>query len=167
MAILTSLRPFQRLHNGMQIELRLNEWPADVPLPDGSTIVGIGENRETPVSPNWRFILEPDSTIEIVGGWFRAPLSFEEVVAWYKTELLNLGWAQQIERGFIQSHWAALYLCHLEMNARLRLNIRRDDTSDETTIMIERVIKHPWPLPDEPTTEAQAFSRSDDEGMSP
>lgn len=149
MAILTSPRPFQRLYDGMQFELRLDEWPTDVPLPPGSAIIGLGENHAELVSPKWQFILKPDHTIEIIGGWFRVPLVLEEVVAWYKTELSHLGWAQQSERGFIQSYWAAMYFCHVETDARLRLSIHSGTTSDETTIMIERVIKHPWPPADE------------------
>jgi len=109
MAILDGLRPFQRLYNGIQIQLRLDDWPADVPLPVGSTVVGIGEDHEELVYPTWRFIFEPEGTIEVVGGWFKIPYLLEQAVEWYKTELTTLGWIQETECGFVQPDWAVLY----------------------------------------------------------
>ena len=153
MVVLAAPRPFQRLRDGIQFRLRLDDWPGDLPLPAGSAIVGIGNNHEDLVYPTWRIVLEPEGTIEVVGGWFIIPLLLESAVDWYKTELSKQGWIEQPERGFVRSDWAVLHLCHSEKNAKIRLSIRRWDDLNETRVIIERGIKHPWP--ETPPVEAE------------
>lgn len=43
-----SLRPFQRMHNGVLIYLQLDEWVEDVPLPRDSTIEDGCQARDKP-----------------------------------------------------------------------------------------------------------------------
>ena len=86
------MRPFLRNHDGLQITLRLEDWPGDMPLPDDTAIVGIGENHELLVLPYWKFILEPTRTIEKFSGWFRFPLKLAEARQWYLAELSKRGW---------------------------------------------------------------------------
>lgn len=51
-----SLRPFRRDRDGVMIYLRMEDWPEDVPLPDGSEVVEIGDGAAW---PNWNIILLP------------------------------------------------------------------------------------------------------------
>lgn len=158
MAVLNGLRPFQRLYNGIQIQLRLEDWPADVPLPAGSAVVGIGENHQELVHPYWRFVLEPAATIEVVVGWFRVPLVLEEAIDWYRAKLTKRGWVEETAHGFVESEWAALDFAHPEKKAKVRLSIRRWESLNETTVIIERGIKYPWMPAEEQASEPHSLA---------
>jgi|SRR3990172_438383 len=151
-----NIRPFVRTYDGVQLRLRLEDWPTDVPLPPDTAIVGIGEDHQELVPPYRRFVLKPDETIEVFGGWFRTPRPFEETVNWYKTELVKCGWAQEKETRFDPKQGVELIYCHPETTARLRLSLKWWEALNDTTTIIERVLKHPYTPPAEEAAAAEA-----------
>lgn len=165
MGILNSLRPIQRMHDGIQIRLRLEDWPANLPLPAGSTVVGIGENHEELVYPYWRFVLESDCTLEALFGWFRTPLPFEDTLTWYRGELSKLGWIEHADKDYLIPPRAGLKFQHPETKERVSISIQWWPALNETTAMVRRVRKHPHsppaPEPAIPAAKAERNGNTD------
>jgi len=141
MDLLASLREFRRRHNGILIYLRLDEWPLDVPLPAGTRVVETGDG---PFDPYWRFVLEPDRTIEAVVGWFIIPPPLDEAVAWYETEMAKRRWVRLAEEGHRLPKSAAILFRHPATNARVVVDLQTWTHRNETRAMIRRVVEHPW-----------------------
>lgn len=157
MGVLSSVREFQRNQDGLTIPIQLDEWPADVPLPAASTIAGIGDHHEDLIHPQWRLVLEPGGTVEVVTGWFQTPLSLEETLTWYRTELGKLGWVEESERGYINPRRAGLRFQHPETEAYVSLSVQWWPALNHTTVMIWRVLKHPWSLTEEQVAPAEGI----------
>ena len=154
MGVLTSFREFQRTRDGLDIPLRVDEWPADVPLPPGSSIVGVGENHELLIHPRLRYVLEPECPVEVVTGWFQASLSFEETLAWFRAELGKLGWVEESGRGYFNPPRAGLRFQHPETQVHVSITVQWWPSLNHTTAMIWRVIKRPWSPADEQPVQA-------------
>ena len=155
MAVLDGFRPFERMHDGILIRLRLEDWPSEVPVPKGSAIVGIGENHTELVYPYWRFVLESECTIDFLFGWFRIPLSFEETLAWHRIELKKTGYIEDPRDGFMNPPRAGMKFDHPQHKAQIRITVQRWETIGETTVMIRRILKHPYTPPEEEEAEAR------------
>ena len=136
-----SIRPFFRTHDGLKIVLQLEDWPADVPLPPDASIVGIGEDHKEWVRPYWRFVLESDKTIQIIGGWFKFSMPLSETVDWYKNRLSSLGWHLSEESNHRDDWTVLLFVCPEECG-RLRLSLQRSDTLQETRLLVARITEH-------------------------
>jgi len=155
MAILAGFRPFQRWNDGIQIQLRFDDWPADVPLPAGSTVVGIGENHHVLVHPYCLFILEPDKTVEFLYGWFVIPPSLDEAIAWYQAEMAKRGWVERSDKSYRMPLSAAVHFRHPETDARIVIGLQTWTHRNETTAMIRRVVEHPWAPVEEQLTKVE------------
>ncbi len=142
MDVLGNLRPSQRLYNGIQIRLRLEDWPDTLPLRAGSTIVGIGENHQELVYPIWRFVLESDATIEVLGGWFKVPCSLDQLVAWYLTEMEKMGWVKS--KSFREGNSAGINFQSPDQKIHVEISILDRPDLGDSTAMIRRVVKQPW-----------------------
>ncbi len=153
MGVLTSLRRFNRHTDGITIFLRLDEWPADVPLPPQTDVLRVGENHELPLYPQWRFVLEPEWTVEVLTGLFVIPLSPEDTLSWYETELKKLGWVIDSEKRFVEPTWASLRFEHPETQVHVSLSLRYSQARNDTAVTIWRVLKHPFTPPAETAAE--------------
>ncbi len=175
MDILDGLRPFQRLHDGIQFRLRLEDWPTDVPLPAESTIVRVGADHEIPLHPYWQIVLEPERTIEAVVGRFIIPLSLDEAIIWYQTEMAKRGWAQptdkssrltesavlRFDRGHPSAPSAGQALGEQPTtNVRAVVDLRIRPQTQQTDVMIRRVVVHPWQEP-QPVVMEEAVTQEE------
>jgi len=143
-------RTFQRLHNGILIYLSIDQWPQDIPLPEGTGIIELGDG---PFRPYRDFILKPDKTIEKFAGWFIVPnLTPEETVCWYQTEMGKLGWIE-IERSETRPEGAILRYRHPEpaegTETYVVISIMQNKHLKRTQPMIRRVTIHPWSPPED------------------
>ena len=156
-------RPFQRTHNGVLIYLQLDDWPADMPLPGGVTL---GETGEGPFYPYWDLILKSDQTIQVVVGWFIIPLTLNEAITWYQTEMAKQGWAHLAEKSSRLSESAVLRFEQPTTSVRavVDLHVR---PHNQTDAFIRRVIKHPWPLADEQPVPADVSQPTEAEALRP
>jgi hypothetical protein len=139
-----SPRPIKRGGNDLLIFLHPDEWATDVPLPVGSSIVRLGEKGEIPFYPQWHFFLWPDKTAELLVGWFVVPLGFEETIAWYRTQLTELGWTNGPTEGYVMPEKALLRFQHPKTRVRVEASIQWWQHKEETTAMIRRIVEHPW-----------------------
>jgi len=143
--IIESFRPFLRYDNKIQLKLRMEDWPTDVPLPPNTEMTGIGENHEIKIPPHWNLILKPDCTVEYFGGWFRFDLKIEEAYQWFLTELPKRGWTAQEPKPElnpdVHRHFDFDYPKH---NARLEIGLQWWESLNETTALITRITTHPW-----------------------
>ena len=147
-----SLRPFQRMKNGVLIYLRLEDWPADVPLPENTTLVKTGAG---PFQPYWDLILETDRTIEVVVGWFNLPLPLDEAIEWYRMEMSQRGWMQVADQGHRLPESASLCFQLRETNVQSVVDLRQRPEGKGTQTMIRRVVEHPWsPVAEQPPEPA-------------
>jgi len=142
MVKVNGFRPFQRMHNGVLIYLQLDEWPADVPLPRGSTLVETGEG---PFHPYWDLVLEPDRTVEVVVGWFIVPPSLDDAIVWYREEMVKRDWVELAEKGYRMPMSAAVHFQHPVTKVRVVVGLRVRPHSKQTDVMIRRVVEHAWP----------------------
>jgi hypothetical protein len=156
MDVLTGVREFLRRHNGLLIYLRRDDWPADIPLPTGTRWAETGAG---PFDPYWRIVVEPNRTIEAVVGWFVLPLSLDDTVAWFKTEMATRGWVDGAKAGYRMTNQALLRFQHPSTGSgqapatrvQVGIDIQWWPSKQETTAMISRVVEHPWQEPQ--TTE--------------
>ena len=156
MVLRNGMRPIQRDHNGLMIFLRMEDWPEDVPLPDGTTQMVTGAG---PFPPYWRIFLEPDKTVEMIVGWFIVPhLSVEDTLSWYQAEMEKLGWVE-VKRTDTLPSWAMLrYGCSetdLDTETYVVISIWRNRYLNRTQPMIRRVTVHPWSPGEEETSEVE------------
>lgn len=145
MVILGGLRPFERLHDGIQFRLRLEDWPTDVPLPAESAIAMVGENHEIPLHPYWRIVLEPERTVEAVVGQFIIPLSLDEAIIWYQTEMAKRGWVQPTDKSSRLPESAVLRFEQPTTNICAVVGLRNWAERKATDAFIRRVAEHLWP----------------------
>jgi len=150
---MNSWRPFRRDRHGITLFLRLEDWPDDVPLPEGTRVMEIGDGA---FWPNWQIVLEPDRTIEEMAGWFIVPhLSTEETFEWYQTEMAKRGW-EEVERVHTLPSWALLRYRHPEKEVYVEISIGRNRYLNRTQPMIRRVAVHPYvPLEEEEAGEPE------------
>jgi hypothetical protein len=141
MVATASLRPFRRTSDGILIHLRLEEWPADVPLPKGAKVVETGGG---PFMPYWLLVFKAEQTIEVIVGWYRFPCSLDEAVAWYPPEMEKLGWTQDTAKGHNLEESAALNFQHSQTGARVEISIVQPKGLDDSRVMIRRVLEHPY-----------------------
>ncbi len=144
MGVLVNLREFRRRYNGLLIYLHLEEWPSDVPLPAGTRVAETGEG---PFDPYWRFVFEPDRTIEVVVGWFIMPLPLDEAISWYRTEMSKGGWNQVSGKGYCLPESAVVCYQHPETNVQIVVDLRQRSEREETNTMIRRIAEHPYAPP--------------------
>ena len=145
-------RPLRRDRDGVMIFLRMEDWPEDVPLPDGSEVMKTGDGAAW---PNWNIIFEPDKTIEMVFGWFKVKRPLEEVFSWYATAMESRGWLEE-KRHEIYPRWAYLLYRHPETEVKVEIDLRYNSHLGETRPMIRRATIHPWsPSEDEEGREAE------------
>ncbi|MBI4672646.1 MAG: hypothetical protein HY741_13385 [Chloroflexi bacterium] len=148
-----SPRAVKRRGDELLIFLHPDEWANDVPLPEGSVIVEMGENDEIPFFPQWHFALRPKKTIEVLVGWFKIPLGFEKAVSWYEAELESLGWVQDLARGYSRRNAAhkpeavGLRFQHPQTGVRVEISVQLGSERRGTTAMIRRIVEHPWSPP--------------------
>lgn len=161
MVVLVNSREFRRRYNGLLIYLHLEEWPSDVPLPAGTQVAETGEG---PFDPYWRFVFEPNRTIEVVVGWFILPLALHEALAWYRTEMARGGWLQVSGKGYRLPESALVCFQHCENNVQVVVDLRQRPERAETNAMIRRVVVHPWP---EPVTTEEATPIPEPEAPTP
>ena len=138
--------------NGLCIFLSLAEWPASVPLPPDCSIVGLGENHELLIYPQWRFRYTPDHVREVLSGLFRVSLSLADTAEWFRRELAKRGWVENTEKVFREATWASLNFQDPATGFQIEMRLRYRPALDDTEIMIRRVSQHPLT----PTTEPQA-----------
>jgi len=141
-----NLRPFRRKHDGVLIYLRLDEWPTDVPLPAEPAVVETGDG---PFMPYWRLVFEPEQTVEVVVGWFKFSCSLDETVIWHQNEMERCGWVRDTTRGFKDETSAGMNFQHPQTGVKVEMSFRWWRHLHHTTVMIRRVVKHPWPPADE------------------
>jgi hypothetical protein len=144
MGVLVNSREFRRRYNGLLIYLHLEEWPSDIPLPTGTRVVETGDG---PFDPYWRFVFEPDRTVEVVVGWFILPLPLPEAMAWYRTEMARGGWRQVSGKGYCLPESALVCFQRSEANVQVGVDLRQRPERAETNTMIRRVVVHPWQAP--------------------
>ncbi len=144
MDLLGSYREFRRRHNGVLIWLRLEEWPVDIPLPPGTRVVETGDG---PFDPYWRFVLEPDRTIEAVVGWFILPLSLEGAIEWYQAEMIKRGWEELAEGSYRMPRAAAVRFQQPGSNVCITVGLSPGPDTEQTDAMIRRIVEHPWSPP--------------------
>jgi len=114
--------------------------------------------------PYWRLVFEPEETVEAVVGWFRASCSLEETVSWHQREMEEHGWIRDTAKGHIDGSWVGLNFRNPETGVQVEMSIRRRKHLNDTSIMIRRVIKHPWsPTVEEPVAETPELSLPDEE----
>jgi len=142
MDLLTNLREFRRRHNGLLIYLRLDEWPVDIPLPAGTRVVETGDGQ---FDPYWRFVLEPDRTVEVVVGWFIIPPSLGDAIVWYREEMVKRDWVELAEKGYRMPMSAAVHFQHPVTKVRVVVGLRVRPHSKQTDVMIRRVVEQAWP----------------------
>lgn len=147
MVILGGLGPFERLQDGIQVRLRLEDWPTDVPLPPESAIARVGENHEIPLHPYWRIVLEPERTIEAIAGQFIFPLSLDAAIAWYQSEMAKCGWIELTEKGYRMPASAALHFEHPASKVRVVVGLRNWPERKASDAFIRRIVEHPWSPP--------------------
>jgi hypothetical protein len=143
LVIKNSLRPLLRGKNKLQFWLNMEDWPKDIPLPDETILATTGEG---PFRPYQVVYLEPDKTVETVIGWFIVPLSPERTFKWYQNEMVKRGYVEQ-ERGDTLPTWALLRYCQPETNVRVRISIQCNPHLNQTRVMIQRSVIHPWSPP--------------------
>jgi hypothetical protein len=144
MDILGSYREFRRKQDGLLIWLRLEEWPLDVPLPTGTQVAKTGDG---PFDPCWRFVLEPDKTIEAVVGWFILPLSLQGAMEWYQTEMTKRGWEELAKGSYRLPRSAAVRFQQPDSKARVTVGMWHGKDAEHTDAMIRRITEHPWAPP--------------------
>lgn len=147
------LHVFRRDEDGIMIYLRMEDWPEDIPLPDGTRVV------DERFWPNWNIVLNPDKTVERVSGWFLVPdLSLEETFRWYQVEMEKRGWVEE-ERVDTLPTWALLRYHQPETDVRVEISIRRNRYLNCTQPMIHRVTINSYAPPEaEETSDADAIS---------
>jgi|GEM_PF-5180295 len=141
-------RPFFRSQNSLRLYLNLEEWPADVPLPPQTAIVGIGENHQTLILPYWEFILESKRTVEIFGGWFRFPIQLAEARHWYLAELSKHGWVVESESGLSPEVKFYFDFVHPAKKLKLDLSLQWYETLNQTYALITRYTSYPYIVSD-------------------
>lgn len=155
MALVTSFRQIQRNVDGFSLRVNFEDWIRDVPLPPQTSLVGFGEQHDLFIYPEWRFAFQTDCTDEVWSGTFRVALSLTEVVAWFQTELMKLGWAAIPEKTFIESDWASLKFYFPETTMRVSVSLRWWEDLKDTQMTIWRVTKHPLPSAVESIPDSQ------------
>ena len=141
-------RSIQRTHRGVLIYLQLNDWPTDVPLPQG---VMLGETGEGPFSPYCDLILKNDQTIQAIVGWFIIPLALSETIAWYQVEMAKQDWAYQADKSSRLAESAILRFEQLTTSLRAMIDLRARSHILQTDAMIRRIVVHPWsPVAEQP-----------------
>ena len=156
MVITKRPRPLRRDHDGILFYLHMEDWPEDVPLPEGTEPLEIGDGAYWPY---WNIILESDRTVELIFGWFIVSLSMEETFKWYQTEMERCGWIE-IERTDGLPSCATLRYRRPETGQDAEtyviISIRRNRYLNRTQPMIRRVTIHPWSPAEEETSEMEA-----------
>jgi hypothetical protein len=154
MVAIESLHSFQRTHDGVMIHLQNGEWISYLPLPSGAQLARMGD---IPYYPYWRLVFEPNRTIEVIYGRFKAPFGFKEVIDWYKTEMPKMGWVESEDGSYIlQENSATLRFVHQQAHAESTVRILPPNDVDPTSsVSFLRVIKRPYLLDTEPTPDSQ------------
>lgn len=140
MVITNSLRPIVRGDNHIKFHLRTEDWPQDIPLPEGAVSVELDGKSLWPYQVIY---LESDKTVETVNGWFILPLSPEQTFEWYQSEMAKRGYAQ-VEGCHALPSWAILRYIHAGTDVRVRISIRHNLHLDQTRVMIQRTVMQPW-----------------------
>ena len=140
MVMTNSLRPIVRGYNQIKFHLRMEDWPQDIPLPEGAISV---EMDGKPLWPYQVVYLEPDKTVETVNGWFIMPISIEQVFAWYPAEMEKRGY-QEEKRSHTLPTWAWLRYHHPETDVSAEISIRCNPHLCQTRAMIQRSVIQPW-----------------------
>ncbi|MDM8520426.1 hypothetical protein QUF64_10295 [Anaerolineales bacterium HSG6] len=144
---ITSIRPVCRSRDGLKIFLTMSDWPDDAPLPPDTTLWRFGDG---PSRPYWHFFLRPEMTVDKIVGIFNMPLSAEDLVSWYQTEMTERGWQQNQDKcWFSYPVKAHLLYQHSTEELKLELNILGHVDPVRCFVVLTRVGFHPWACYDE------------------
>ena len=91
MAIINHIRKLNREDDGVSLQINLEDWATDVPLPPHTSLLGFGENYELLIYPEWRFVFRPNETYDVLTGMFKVPMPFADAVAWSQSQLKKRG----------------------------------------------------------------------------
>lgn len=147
-------RPFSRKRDRITIFLQMEDWPEDVPLPEG---VGIMETGDGPLPPSWTIYFKPDKTVELVAGWFRMKRRLEEVFAWYTNAMKSQGWLEETRHETYPRSAYLLYR-HPETDVKVEISFYFNPHLDETRPFIRRATITPYTPPE---TEAGSEAESE------
>jgi len=145
------LRPFHRMHDGILIHITLDEWPADVPLPEGIKLL---ETDDGVVHPFWRIVLEPNRTIEAIGGMFRMNCSLDATSKKFEHVMQNVGWKSN-GMLFQEERRTTFRYTHSVEDAYVEVSLLQSKDLETTRVTIRRVVKHPYapPIAEEESVE--------------
>jgi hypothetical protein len=140
MVMTNSIRPFIRVQDGILRHLNLDDWPIDVPLPDGVKMVQLdGESFQ----PYQKIYLGSDKTVEAVFGWFVLPLSLEQALEWYSTRMPAFGYVR--EDGYENfPNSAGIHYRNPQTDVRVEINILHNRYLDCTETAITRFVTQLW-----------------------
>jgi len=68
-------------------------------------------------------------------------------VSWYEAEMENLGWVQDLARGYRKPEAVGLRFQHPQTGVRVEMSMQRGSGRRGTTAMIRRIVEHPWSPP--------------------
>jgi hypothetical protein len=153
-------RPLQRLNRGLLLKLRMEDWPADVPLQEN---IALGQSDQVPLLPAVDYFLEPAYTAErIVGIFHLQPAILEDAAAWYQDRLAEKGWTPLTEENYVHEDSAYLRFDRPEVNAKLQISIRKQLVLDKLVVSISRSVVVPWPEKEEEDSEGVEETLSDE-----
>lgn len=135
-----SPRPFRREDNRLTIYLWADQWTSDVPLPPESRMEYVGENREIPIYPKMIFVLEPETTRQVIVGYYVIPMPFAESIEWFQRELNQIGWESDSESGYRKQERALLHFQHPDSHAKVQINLKWWPHRIQCTALIQREV---------------------------
>lgn len=155
MVLLKNFRQIKQNPDGISFRLNFEDWPTDAPFPPQTGLASFGENHDLFIYPEWQFAFQPDGVYEIWSGIFRVPLSFDETVAWYRSELKKLDWVEFSDYAYVTESSGGLKFFRPDTTTRLSFSLLRGDSSLGTRITAWRVTKHPLPSAVESIPDSQ------------
>lgn len=155
MVLLKNFRQIKQNQDGISFRLNFEDWPADAPFPPQTTLAGFGENHDLFIYPEWQFAFRPDGVYEVWSGMFRIPLSFDETVAWYRSELKKIDWVELTEHAYFTESSGGLRFLRPGTTTKLSFSLLRGDSSLGTRVTAWRVTKHPLAIVAESLPDSQ------------
>lgn len=140
--MIAKYRNFKRSSKSIAIFLEFDEWPEDVPLPAGSTIVEVGAVRYEPV---WEISLEEQRTVDRVWGLFEAPLPRQDLVKWYQAEMSRNAW-EEVGRGEYDGAIGSVIFQHPETEVKVKVILEATPKGKSgAQFLVSRSAILPWP----------------------
>ncbi len=142
-------RSFNRSQNSILVHIMLDEWTVEVPLPEGARPLPI------PTTPlfqlSWSVYLEPTMTAELLFGKFNVDRPLQDVVAFYRTQMVKKNWREVKSYGLTDTQFYFEFARESNNSTASITLVHPIDVTD-TLAIIRYVIKHPYPpvsLPEE------------------